>query len=179
MAVLASKAWMPRKSSFSALGGVVQVCQVVPSSVVRRTVPAVPLAHAIPLPRAWMPRRLAVVWDCWMVHWAGAVVVRARRIRVRRMKESISQGYLSARQQQRRYRLKGVSGFGDARNIGVLRLRCLQRAQAASLRMTSLAGGLGENRQQHRQGRLSLRFYIPTLRDEACEGWGTRAVGVG
>ena len=27
MAVLASKAWMPRKSSFSAPGGMVQVCQ--------------------------------------------------------------------------------------------------------------------------------------------------------
>ena len=90
MAVLASKAWMPRKSSFSASGGVVQVCQVVPSSVVRRTVPAVPLAHAIPLPRAWMPRRLAVVWDRWMVHWACAVVARTNRIRAWRMgKDSV------------------------------------------------------------------------------------------
>ena len=49
MAVFSSKAWMPRKSSFSALGGVVQGSQVVPLSVVRRTVPLVPLAHAIHL----------------------------------------------------------------------------------------------------------------------------------
>ena len=62
MAVLSSKAWMPRKSSFSAPGGVVQGCQVVPPSVVRRTVPAVPLAQATWGERAWIPRKLAVVW---------------------------------------------------------------------------------------------------------------------
>jgi hypothetical protein len=65
MAVFWSKAWMPRKSSFSASGGVVQRCQVAPSSVVRRMVPSVPLAHATPLPMEWMPRRLAVVWESW------------------------------------------------------------------------------------------------------------------
>ena len=42
MAVEASKAWMPRKSRCSALGGVAQRCQWLPSSVVRRTVPSVP-----------------------------------------------------------------------------------------------------------------------------------------
>jgi hypothetical protein len=82
MTVLSSKALMPRKSSFSASGGVAQVCQVVPSSVVWRTVPCVPLAQTTPLPRAWMPRRLAVVWESWICHWAW-VVVAARRRRVR------------------------------------------------------------------------------------------------
>src|SRR5260370_40725168 len=82
MAVLASKAWMPRKSSFSASGGVVQVCQVAPSSLGRMG-PLVPLAQAIPLPRAWMPRRLAVVWESWICHWALRVVA-ARRRRARR-----------------------------------------------------------------------------------------------
>ena len=42
MAVLASKAWMPRKSSFSAFGwGGAESARVAPSSVVRRTVPSV------------------------------------------------------------------------------------------------------------------------------------------
>jgi hypothetical protein len=44
MAVFWSKAWIPRKSSLSASGGVVQRCQVAPLSAVRRTVPSVPLA---------------------------------------------------------------------------------------------------------------------------------------
>ena len=78
MAVFWSKAWMPRKSSFSASGGVLQRCQVAPSSVVRRMVPSVPLAHAMPLPREWMPRRLAVVWESWSWNWACAVAVRRR-----------------------------------------------------------------------------------------------------
>lgn len=85
MAVLASKAWMPRKSRLSACGGVAQVCQVTPSSVVRRTVPLVPLAQAIPLPMEWIPRRLAVVWESWICHWAVAVVVRARSRTAARM----------------------------------------------------------------------------------------------
>ena len=80
MAVFWSKAWMPRKSSFSALGGVGQVCQVAPSSVVRRTVPLVPLAQAMPDPRAWMPRRLAVVWEVWSCHWAWAVWTGMARV---------------------------------------------------------------------------------------------------
>ena len=80
MAVWASKAWMPRKSSFSAAGGVGQRCQVLPSSVVRRTVPSVPEAQAMPLGRAWMPRRLAVVGVGWICHWAWDLFsVRARR----------------------------------------------------------------------------------------------------
>jgi len=70
MAVFWSKAWMPLKSSFSALGGVVQGSQVVPPLVVRRTVPLVPLAHATSLERAWIPRRLAVVREFWICHWA-------------------------------------------------------------------------------------------------------------
>ena len=43
-------------------------------SVVWRTVPSVPEAQATLVRRtAWMPRREAVVWDCWSCHWAGAV----------------------------------------------------------------------------------------------------------
>ena len=61
---------MPRKSNFSAPGGVAQACQLAPSSVVRRMVPLEPLAQATPLPRARMPRRLAVEWESWRVHWA-------------------------------------------------------------------------------------------------------------
>ena len=68
MAVLASKAWMPRKSSFSAPGGMEQDCQTYPPSSVRRTVPLVPLAQATPLPTLWMPRRSAVVLEVCMVN---------------------------------------------------------------------------------------------------------------
>ncbi|HEY0163271.1 MAG TPA: hypothetical protein VGB69_11375 [Edaphobacter sp.] len=48
IAVSESKAWMPRKSRRSALGGTAQACQLAPSSVVRRTVPSVPLAQTMP-----------------------------------------------------------------------------------------------------------------------------------
>ncbi len=86
MAVWASKAWMPRKSSFSASGGVVQSCQVAPSSWCGGRYRLCRSPQATPLPREWMPRRLAVVWDCWMVHWACVVVV-SKRMRARRMGE--------------------------------------------------------------------------------------------
>ena len=79
MAVEASKAWMPRKSRCSALGGVAQRCQSLPSLVVRRTVPSVPEAQAIPLPTLWMPRRSAVVWDASMSHWACVLLNAANR----------------------------------------------------------------------------------------------------
>src|SRR5271165_1017088 len=52
IAVLASHAQTPRKSSFSALGGIAQLCHMYPLSSVRRTVPFVPLAHATPPPTA-------------------------------------------------------------------------------------------------------------------------------
>ncbi len=70
MAVEASKAWMPRKSRWSASGGVV-ACQWAPSSVVRRTVPSEPEAQAMPFEREWMPRRSAVVGAGWICHCAG------------------------------------------------------------------------------------------------------------
>jgi hypothetical protein len=38
--------------------------------VVRRTMPSVPEAQAMPLPRAWMPRRSAVVGAVWICHRA-------------------------------------------------------------------------------------------------------------
>src|SRR5579863_37781 len=81
IAVLASKAWMPRKSSFSAPGGMEQDCQTYPLSSVRKIVPLVPEAHATPLPTLWMPRRSAVVLEVWSVHWVWPDVVAARSAR--------------------------------------------------------------------------------------------------
>jgi hypothetical protein len=59
MAVLASKAWMARKSSGPALGGVAQGSQVVPASVERRTVPWVPETQTRLGVGAETPRRSA------------------------------------------------------------------------------------------------------------------------
>ena len=82
--VRASMARMPRKSRVSAPGTLAAV-QVAPPSVVRRKVPAVPLAQTTWASTAEMPRSPAVVLVVWRVQdWAKAVAVRrvigARRI---------------------------------------------------------------------------------------------------
>ena len=51
--------------------------------VVRRTMPSVPEAQAMPLPRAWMPRRSAAVGAAWISHCAGAVMAMSRTVRMR------------------------------------------------------------------------------------------------
>src|SRR5271163_2688539 len=93
-AVLASQAQMPRKSSFSAPGGMAQDCHMYPPSSVRRMVPLAPLAHATPLPTAWMPRRPALVVEFWnsqgvvAIFWLGcsarSAVTRQTRLTNRR-----------------------------------------------------------------------------------------------
>src|SRR5262245_6989669 len=55
----APKAWMSRNWSVEVPGGPTD-CQVAPRSVVRKTVPALPLAQATFLLTAESPRRLAV-----------------------------------------------------------------------------------------------------------------------
>jgi hypothetical protein len=41
------------------------------------------------LPMVWMPRRLAVVWESWISHWALARDVVARKNAERRIVRSI------------------------------------------------------------------------------------------
>jgi len=80
MAALASNPWMPRKSSRSAPGGTVQGCHSNPPSSVRRTVPLLPEAQAMPLPTLEIPRRSAVVVESSICHWAWAdAAISARK----------------------------------------------------------------------------------------------------
>jgi hypothetical protein len=66
--------------------------------------------------------------------------------------------------------------------IGVLRLRSLQSAQAAPLRMTGIWGGWRRTGNNNRKGKSNYkgegeeRVYIPHLRIEM---WGTRVFVVG
>src|SRR5258708_6109025 len=93
-AVLASKARTPRKSRCSAPWGMAQACQILPPSVVLRTVPLLPEAQATRWPIEWMPRRSAVVLLVWSCHWAEAMAVTitrsTRRQTARRMQFSVA-----------------------------------------------------------------------------------------
>lgn len=92
MALFWSKAWIPRKSRWSAPGGVVQCCQVTPSSMVRRMAPSVPLTHATPFPMEWTPRKLAGECEFRISNCAcdGRVLMKRTAMNARRIGGSIT-----------------------------------------------------------------------------------------